>query len=165
MMQNVVTVVWWERKPGDNPAIKFVIFSVLGVMVGLIMMVFLTALRNVGAMALFTVIFAGILTVPAVVARRSFMRGLTTRINDTITEVTGGAGVGLSAKQLRHLATSGEALPLLVCGMPGLRLHVQRVLAVPDDAPEKWQAVITAVPPRAGLASFDRLLDATLKVR
>ncbi|MCP1411350.1 hypothetical protein [Paenarthrobacter sp. A20] len=160
--QDAVTVVSWERKPGDNPVIRFVLFSILGMMVALTMMVFMTGLRNVGSVALFTVAFAGILTVPAVAARRTFMRRLTTRINDTIHEVTGSAHEDLSAKQLRHLARSGEALPLLVSGMPGLRLQVQRVLAVGDDAPERWRAVIMAVSPRNGIASFDRLLAATL---
>ncbi|WP_159706326.1 hypothetical protein [Arthrobacter sp. 18067] len=160
--KDAVTVVWWERKPGDNPVIRFVLFSVLGVMVALTMMVFLTGLRNFGALTLFTVTFAGILTVPAVAAQRSFTRRLTKWINDTIHEVTGSAHEGLSAKQLRHLARSGEAFPLLVSGTPGLRLQVQRVLAVEDDAPERWRAVITAVSPRNGIASFDRLLAATL---
>jgi len=160
--RDAVTVVHWERKPGDEPAIKFVIFGVLGVVMGLILMFFLPAFRSLGALTLFSTVFAGLLTIPVIAAQRSFMRGVARRINDTISEVTGNSGQGLSGRQLNRLIRSGQPWPLMVGGVPGLRLQVQRVLAREEDAPEKWRAVITAAAPRNGMSSFDRLLDAAL---
>ncbi|MEO3941194.1 hypothetical protein V3C41_08955 [Paenarthrobacter nicotinovorans] len=161
--KGTVSVVHWESRTGDEPVVKFVIFGVLGVLIGLLLMVFLPAFRSIGAVAVFSVVFAGILTLPVMAARRNFMRGVTVRVNDTIAEVTGNASEALSVKQLHHLARTGEPWPLLVSGVAGLRLQVQRVLAQDEDAPAKWRAVITAVPPRSGVSSFDRLLDAALK--
>ncbi|MGO4146504.1 hypothetical protein AB4Y77_15610 [Paenarthrobacter sp. YAF11_1] len=163
--KDAVTVVHWERKPGDEPVIKFMIFSVLGVLLGLVLMVFLPAFRSIGALALFTVVFAALLTIPVIAAQRTFMRGVAKRVNDTIDEVTGSSRHGLSPKQLNRLIKSGESWPLMVSGVPGLRLQVQRVLARDEGAPEKWRAVITAVPPRNGMSSFDRLLEAAVSSR
>ncbi|MFJ6456336.1 hypothetical protein [Paenarthrobacter sp. NPDC091669] len=160
--KDAVTVVHWERKPGDEPVIKFVIFSVLGVLLGLLLMVLMPAFRSIGALALFTVVFAGLLTIPVIAAQRNFMRGVVRRINDTIDAVTHSSRHGLSVKQLNRLIRSGEPWPIAVSGVPGLRLQVQRVLAREEDAPGKWRAVITAAPPRNGMSSFDRLLEAAL---
>lgn len=164
LRKDAVTVVRWERKPGDNPTVKFVIFGVLGLVPGLAL-AFMPGMGGFGATALFTALFATILTIPAIAGQRSFMRGLAGRINHTIVEVTGNSRDSLSVKQLRHLIRSGEPLPLMVGGLPGLRLQVKRVLAVNEDGPRTWVATITAVPPRDGIASFDRLLEATLSGR
>ncbi|ASN22029.1 hypothetical protein [Arthrobacter sp. YN] len=160
--KDAVTVVHWERKSGDEPVIKFVIFGVLGLLLGLLLMVFSPAFRSIGALALFTVVFAGLLTIPVIAAQRKFIRGIAKRVNDTIDEVTGSSRCGLSVKQLNRIIRSGESWPIAVSGVPGLRLQVQRVLARDEDAPARWRAVITAVHPRNGMSSFDRLLEAAL---
>ena len=90
------------------------------------------------------------------------MRGLTKRVNDTLTEVTGSPGDQLSVRQFRHMTKSGERLPLLVSGLPGLNLHVARASTLEKNAPEKWVAVFTVVPPENGTASFDRLVAAAV---
>ncbi|BCW47435.1 hypothetical protein [Arthrobacter sp. StoSoilB5] len=159
---DTVEVVRWARKPGDNPIVRFATFSILGVILWLILMIFMPGLRSFGLATIFTAVFATILTVPTVTAQRSQLRGLAKRINDTITEMTDASTDKISPKQLRKLIKSGEPLPLLVNGVPGLQLHVKRVASVKDDAPEKLLAVITVAPVSSGTASFDRLLEAAL---
>ncbi|MBO1266457.1 hypothetical protein [Arthrobacter cavernae] len=163
--RNTVTLVRWSKKPGEDPIIKFIMFSVLGLILCLFLMIFMPGLRSFGAVALFTAIFAAILTVPTASGRRSFMRGLTKRVNDTIGEVTGNPHDQLSVRQFRQLVKSGEQLPLIVNGVPGLNLHVERASTLEKNAPEKWFVVFTIIPPENGPASFDRLLAAAIGAR
>jgi hypothetical protein len=158
--KNTVALVRWSKKPGENPAVKFVMFSIFALILCLILMMFLPSLRSFGAVALFTVFLAALLTVPTVSGQRRFMRGLTKKVNDTIAEVTSTPGDQLSVNQFRHMVKSGEQLSLLVSGVPGLNLHVERITTLEKNAPEKWLVVITVVPPENGTASFDRLLAA-----
>ncbi|MET3921629.1 hypothetical protein [Arthrobacter sp. UYEF20] len=158
--QDTVALVRWSKKPGENPVIKFIMSSIFGLILCLFLMIILPGLRSFGAVVLFTFFFAAILTAPAVSAKRRFMRGLTKRINDTIAEVTSSPGDHLSVKQFRNMAKSGEKLPLLVSGVPGLNLHAARASTLEKNAPEKWVAVFTVIPPDNGTASFDRLLAA-----
>ncbi|YCH06968.1 hypothetical protein ACTAQJ_17985 [Arthrobacter sp. alpha11c] len=159
---DAVEIVRWVRKPGDKPIIKFVTFSILAVILWLILMIFMPALRSVGPALIFTPAFAAILTIPTIAAQKSLLRGLAKRINDTITEMTGSANDKISTKQLRKLIKSGEQLPLLINGVPGLQLQVKRVASAKEDASEKLLAVITVAPVSSGTASFDRLLEAAL---
>jgi hypothetical protein len=159
--KNTVALVRWSKKPGET-FINFVIFSILGLILCLVLMVFIPGLRSFGAFAMFTAVFAGILTIPTVSSQRSFMRGLTTRVNDTIVEVTSTPGDQLSVRQFRQMVKSGEQLPLLVNGVPGLSLQVERASTPKKNSPEKWRAVFTVIPPENGTASFDRLLAAAI---
>ena len=68
----------------------------------------------------------------------------------------------MSVRQFRHMTKTGEQLPLLVSGVPGLNLHVARASTLEKHAPEKWVAVFTVVPPENGTASFDRLVAAAV---
>ncbi|WP_223979358.1 hypothetical protein [Arthrobacter sp. NicSoilB8] len=136
--------------------------SILGLILCLFLMIFLSGLRSFGAVVLFTLCFAALLTVRSVSARRRFMRGLTTRINETLAEVTHSPGDQLSVRQFRRMAKSGEKLPLPVSGVAGLHLHVARASTLEKNAPEKWVAVFTVVPPENGTASFDRLVAAAI---
>ena len=158
--KDTVALVRWSKQPGENPVIKFIISSIFGFVLSLFLMIFVSGLRSFGAVVLFTVFFAALLTVRTVSAQRRFMQGLTKRVNDTIAEVTSSPGDQLSVKQFRHMAKSGEKLPLLVSGVPGLNLHVARASTLEHYAPEKWVAVFTVVPPENGTASFDRLVAA-----
>ncbi|MFJ5696902.1 hypothetical protein [Arthrobacter sp. NPDC093139] len=160
--RNTVTLVRWSKRPGEDPLIRFVLLSVLGLVLCLISMLFLPILRNFSAIALFMVIFPAILTVPSVSSRRSFMRDLTKTVNDTISEVTGARSDRVSVRQFQQLVKSGEQLPLLVNGVPGLNLRVERGSALEKNAPEKWRVVFTVIPPDNGTASFDRLLAAAI---
>jgi uncharacterized protein (DUF58 family) len=163
--KNTVTLVRWSKKPGDDPIVRFVLLSIIGLILCLFSMIFMPGLRNFGAIALFTVIFPAILTVPAVSSQRSYMRGLTKRVNDTIVEVTGTPSDRVSVRQFRQLVRSGQQLPLLVNGVPGLNLHVERASTLEKNAAGKWLVVFTVIPPENGTASFDRLLAAAVNAR
>ena len=160
--KDTVALVRWSKQPGEHPATKFIMSSILGLILCLFLMIFLSGLRSFLAMVLFTFCFAALLTVRSVSAQRRFMRGLTKRINDAIAEVTSRPGDQLSVQQFRHMAKSGEKLPLVVSGVPGLHLHVARASTLEKHAPEKWVAVFTVVPPENGTASFDRLVAAAI---
>lgn len=138
--------------------------SILGMILCLFLMIFLSGLRSFGAALIFSFCFAAFLTLRAASAQRRFMTGLTRRINITIAEVTNRPGDQLSVKQFRHMAKSGERLPLDVSGVPGLNLHVARASTLEKHAAEKWVAVFTVVPPENGTASFDRLVAAAINV-
>lgn len=133
-------------------------FSVFALILCLILMIFIHGLRSLGAVVLFTVTVAALMTGPTVSRQREFMTGLTRRVNDTIAEVTGSAGDRLSVREFRRMVRTGESLPLLVSEVPGLNLHVARVATAEENAPAKWSAVFTMVPPEIGTASFDRLV-------
>ena len=75
-----VALVRWSHKPGENPLVRFVMFSVFALILCLILMIFIPGLRNFGAVVLFTVIVAAVLTSPSVSRRRAFMTGLTKRV-------------------------------------------------------------------------------------
>ena len=90
------------------------------------------------------------------------MLGLTKRVNDTIAEVTNTPGDQLSVKEFQRMVKSGERRSLLVSGVPGLNLHVERMGSLDSNAPEKWLAVFTVVPPENGTESFDRLVAAAI---
>lgn len=160
--RNAVTLVRWTRKPGQDPFIKLVLFSIFGLMLCLLLMIFLPFLRSFGAVATFTAFFAVILTAPTVSSQRGFTEGLIKRVNDTISEVTGSPGNQLSVKEFRHLVKSGEQLSLPVSGVHGLGLHVERATALEKNAPERFAAVFTVIPPENGTASFDRLVAAAI---
>jgi len=160
--QSTVALVRWSRKPGENTLVRFVMFSVFALILCLILMIFISGLRSFGAVVLFTVILAAILTGPAVSRQRAFMTGLTIRVNATIAEVTGTPGDQLSVKEFRRMVNSGERLPLLVGGVPGLSLHVERVASQETETPEKWFALFTVDTPESGTASFDRLVAAAI---
>ena len=160
--KDAVAVVRWSKKPGESPASKFIRFSVFGLILGLILMTILPGLRSFGALMLFTACFATLFTVPAVQRRRDFVRGLTKRVNDTIAEVTDTPGDRLSVKEFERMVKRGEQRPLLVNGVPGLNLHVERIVTPEKVDPGKWLAVITVVPPESGTDSFDRLVAAAI---
>ncbi len=160
--KDTVALVRWSKKPGESPVFKFILSSIFGLILCLFLMIVLPFLRSFGAMVLFTFLFAALLTVRTVSAQRRFMKGLTKRVNDTLAEVTSSPGDQLSVKQFRHMTKSGEQLPLLVSGLPGLNLHVARASTLERNAPEKWVAVFTVVPPENGTASFDRLVAAAV---
>jgi hypothetical protein len=160
--RNTVTLVRWSRKPGEDPLIKLVLFSILGLILCLISMIFMPGLRNLGAVIFFTIILPAILTVPVVSSQRSYTQELTRTVNDTIAELAGTPNSQLSARQFRYLVKSGEQLPLLVNGVPGLNLHVGRAATLQKNSPQKWLAVLTVTIPENGTASFDRLLAAAI---
>ena len=160
--KNTVAVVRWSTKPGDNPVMRFVAFFICGLALCLILLMFIPGLRSFGAVVWFTVFFAALFTIPRVSDQRRFVQGVTRRVNDTIAEVTNTPGDQLSVRQFRRMVKSGERLPLLVCGVPGLNLHVERVATPGKNTQEKWQAVLTVVPPENGTANFDRLVAAAI---
>jgi hypothetical protein len=161
--RNTVALVRWSTKPGDNPVVRFVVFFTGVFAMCLILLMFIPVLRSFGAVVLFAVFFATLFTIPAASDQRRLMQGLTKRVNDTVAEVTCTPGDQLSVKEFRHMIKSGEQRPLLVSGVPGLNLHVERVAMPGKNSPEKWLAVLTVVPPENGTASFDRLVAAAIE--
>jgi hypothetical protein len=160
--RNSVTLVRWTKMPGQDPVARLVLFSIVGLLLSLVLMAILPGLRSFGAVALFTAFFAVLLTAPTVSSQRRFTQGLTRRVNETIVEVTGMSGDRLSVKQFRGLVKSGERLHLPVSGVPGLSLHVERAPTLEKNAPEKFSAVLSVIPPDNGTASFDRLVAAAI---
>ncbi|SFT68973.1 hypothetical protein [Arthrobacter sp. ov118] len=160
--KNKVALVRWTTKPGDNPVTRFVVFFIGVFALCLILMMFIPILRSFGAVVLFTVFFATLMTIPTVSDQRRLMQGLTKRVNDTVAEVTNTPADQLSVKEFRRMVKSGEQLPLLVSGVPGLNLHMERVAMAGKNSPERWLAVLTVVPPENGTASFDRLVAAAI---
>jgi hypothetical protein len=161
--RNTVALVRWSTKPGDSPVVRFVVFFIGVFALCLILLMFIPVLRSFGAVVLFTVFFATLITIPAVSDQRRLMQGLTKQVNDAVAEVTCTPGDRLSVKEFRHMVKSGEQRPLLVSGVPGLNLHVKRVAVPSKNSPEKWIAVLTVVPPENGTASFDRLVAAAIE--
>lgn len=159
---NTVALVRWSTKPAEHPVVRFVVLCTFGLVLCLFLMIFLPGLRSGGAIALFTLSFGVLLTLPAVSARRSFMRGLIQRVNDTLAEVSDTPSGQLSARDFQRLMRSGDRLPLLVGGVPGLNLQIERLEAADPTAPQKWLAVFTVVPPEDGAGSFDRLVAAAI---
>lgn len=160
--RNTVAIVRWSRKPGDNPVTRFIALSIFGLILCLFLMIFLPFVRNWGCVALFTIIVPALLTAHAASGRRDYMRGLVKRVNDTVAEVTNTPGDQLSVTEFQHLVKTGEQRPLLVSGVPGLSLQVHRMATAQKDAPWKWLAVLTVVPPENGTESFDRLVAAAI---
>src|SRR6478735_3331475 len=116
--KNTVALVRWSKQPGEHPVTKFIWSSILGMILCLFLMIFLSGLRSFGAVMLFSFCFAAFLTVRSVAAQRRFMKGLTKRINGTIAEITSRPGDQLSVKQFQQMTKSGERLPLDVSGVP-----------------------------------------------
>ncbi|KUM32900.1 hypothetical protein [Arthrobacter sp. EPSL27] len=160
---STVALVRWSRKPGESPAVKFVMFSIFGVVLCLVLMMFIPSLRSAGAVVLFTVCFAALLTVPTVSGRRKFMQGLTKRVNGTLAEVTHSPDGQLSVKEFQRMVKTGERRLLLVSGVPGLGLHVERMATQEKDGNTTWVAVFSVLPPESGTDSFDRLVAAALQ--
>ncbi|MET1065756.1 MAG: hypothetical protein ABWX85_12405 [Arthrobacter sp.] len=160
--KNSVALVRWSTTPGENPVVKFLIFSVFSLILCLFLMIFLRGVASFGAVTFFTVFFAVLLTLPTVQRRRTFLRGLTKRVNDTIVEVTSTPGDQLSVREFRRMVRSGERLPLLVSGVPGLNLHVERLATLEQEGQQRWVAVFSVAPPENGTESFDRLVAAVM---
>ena len=160
--KNTVAIVRWSTKPANNPVTRFVVFGICVFALCLILLMFIPVLRSFGAVVLFTVFFAALITIPTISDQRRIFQGLTKRVNDTIAEVTNTPGDQLSVKEFRHIVKSGERLPLLVSGVPGLYFHVERVATPGKNTSERWLAVLTVIPPENGTASFDRLVAAAI---
>ena len=161
----------WTGRPGEAAGAMFGRFSVVGFVVCLILMLFVPALRDVGATMLFVALFATAFTALGIRAKssseRAFLRRLTGTVNDVILELTADRTQQLSADGLRSLLLDGGSLPLSVNGVSGLRLLVvpQRSPKAKQNARSKADAVTTtriviaATPPDYGIRSFDRLLE------
>lgn len=162
----------WSGRPAQDGGNMFVGFAVIGAVLGLILMIFVPALRGAGALALFTAAFATIFTALAIrgkaSAERRFLADLTAAVNDIIVGLTGNVAQRLSVEQFRSLVEGGKPVPLPVNGVPGLELCAIREHPPVRNPAVKGTAkvvlttrvVITAIPPDYGITSFDRLLAA-----
>lgn len=163
---------------------QFIILSVLGFILCLILMIFIPGLRSAGAVLLSTGIFAAALTTwvgrSTLSRNRAFLAKLTGRVNDAIIDLTDSHSNHLSVEQFRQLILTGNSHPLSVNGVPGLDLVVikKRVaVEVPGAKPlasaqkdggrpsttasTEWRVVVNVTVPEYGISSFDRLLSAT----
>jgi hypothetical protein len=131
-------------------------------MICLAIMLFLPAFKGADALILFAGTFATILSIPAFMERRTLTRGVTSRINESLTEITGTAEHQLSARDLWRLMDSGKPRPIPSAGIPGLCIKVRRAPTLIEGARDTWTAVVFAGPLKTGTASFDRLLEAAI---
>lgn len=188
-----ITVVEFTSKEWNNNA-SFSIwtlfgfsvgFSVMGLVVALILMIFLPGMRSFLAVSLFSaafgIIFGCMLQKSEQSQGRTFLSHFSSKINIILTELGGNELQNITPSQLKKLIDSGEVHPLTVDGVAGLRLFVRedriaRMTLPPASttttapAPQRvgkshpsskrWQVIIATEAPQYGTESFDRLLDA-----
>jgi hypothetical protein len=168
------TSAQWSGRPEQDGVNMFIGFAVIGAVLSLILMIFVPGLRSLGAVILFTAVFAVVFTALSIRGKtsveRKFLEGLTATVNDIIVGQTGNTANRLSAQVFRALIENGKPLPLLVNGVPGLELQaIREQLPVPvrnpvvkrvDNVVRSTRVVITVTPPDYGITSFDRLLAA-----
>lgn len=164
----------WSGHPGQDGVNMFIGFAVIGAVLSLILMIFVPGLRSLGAVLLFTAVFAVVFTALSINGKasveRKFLEGLTETVNDIVVGLTGNTGHRLSTQQFRGLIENGRPLPLLVNGVPGLELRaISEPMLVParnpvvkrvDNVVRTTRVVINVTPPEYGITSFDRLLAA-----
>lgn len=164
----------WNGHPGQDGVNMFIGFAVIGAVLSIILMIFVPGLRSLGAVLLFTAVFAVIFTALSIKGKasveRKFLEGLTATVNDIVVGLTGNTAHRLSTQQFRGLIENGQPLPLLVNGVPGLELQaISEPLLVParnpvvkrvDNVVRTTRVVINVTPPEYGITSFDRLLAA-----
>lgn len=120
----------WTGKLGSE--VFWILFGsgVVGFLVSLIMMIFVPSLRDFGAVALFTALFAISFTAILVAARSSseqaFLRKFTSAVNETIADLSGSAKDQLSVELSRNMIEGGGRLPISVNGVPGLEIEAVR---------------------------------------
>lgn len=188
-----ITVVEFTSKEWNNNA-SFSIwtlfgfsvgFSVMGLVVALILMIFLPGMRSFLAVSLFSaafgIIFGFMFQKSEQSQGRTFLSHFSSKINIILTELGGNELQNITPSQLKKLIDSGEVHPLTVDGVAGLRLFVRedriaRMTLPPASttttapAPQqvgkshpsskRWQVIIATEAPQYGTESFDRLLDA-----
>ena len=81
-------------------------------------MMFIPGLRSFGAVTLFTVFFALLLTLPTSRAQ-AFMLGLTKRVNDTIAEVTTPRATKCRSRNFSAWSKAARGGPSWSAGCPG----------------------------------------------
>ncbi|BCW71872.1 hypothetical protein [Arthrobacter sp. NicSoilB8] len=149
----------WTGQPGKGAGPLFIGAGFMTFIACLVLMIFIEPLRNVFVVIAVCTTVATIWTVADVVskvkAEKSFLAGLTARVNGSILELTGDPNAQISAWRLQQLIQSNGKLPLQINGVPGLELSV-----VPGAANEATRVVAWITPPDYGLASFDLLLNA-----
>lgn len=164
----------WSGRPAKDSGSLFVGLAVIGAILGLILMIFVPALRSGGALTLFAAAFAVTFTALAIWAKasaeRKFLADMTATVNDIIVGLTGNIELRLSPVQLRARIENGKSLPLPVNGVPGLELQaITKQLQEParnpsvkrtDEVVSTTCIAISATPPDYGITSFDRLLAA-----
>lgn len=163
----------WTGPSSGGAGCLFFGFGFAVFLLCLILMVFVLPLRNPFACIAVCTTIATVATVrvrkEATNREQAFLADLANRINPTVLQLTGNPRDGLSTDQLRVLIAGGQSLPLLVNGVPGVELRVDKSTMSPakKDATQKTIPAVTrtrvlagVAAPEYGLTSFDRLLAA-----
>lgn len=162
-------------------------FGVMGLIVALILMIFLSDMRTLSAVALFSatfgIVFGSIFQKAEQSRGKTFLSDFSTKINVVLTELGGNELQNITPSKLKELIDSGTHHPLNVDGVAGLHLRVHenpiarttsrpapnalatataepRQVEKPRSSSKHWRVVITTEAPEYGTASFDRLLSA-----
>jgi hypothetical protein len=150
----------WTGDPGKGAGSLFFGAGFLTFLLCLLLMIFIEPLRNFFVLVGVCTLVATTWTVADVVSRakrdKSFLSGLTARVNGSILELTGDPNAQISAWKMQQLIQhGGSSLPLHINGVPGIELKV-----VPGKENEATRVVALRTTPDYGLESFDLLLNA-----
>lgn len=167
------TSAQWDGKRGFRARRLLAEFTAVRFLVGFAVFAVLARLGAFGAVAI-TLGVAALLwwILSGDKVRQKFVDELIADVNESIVGLTGDATAGLSRKTFESLCSSGGRVPLPVSGVPGLELGVVSdrpamerlaVVARADETVRTSQVTVFVTPPDYGTASFDRLLQATLK--
>jgi hypothetical protein len=170
----------WDGQPGKGGCSMFIGSVILGYILAVILMIFIPPLREGSAATVLALIIGIIITWSGISGtsskQKAFLRNRLNKINDTVLGITGNPNDRLSTSDLRSLIERQRSRPLLVNGVPGVELRaVQSKAPGPTRTvqvkgkPAQYQTepvitttiLIEMTAPDLGLASFDRLLDAS----
>ena len=144
-------------RSGKKAAALFMGSGFLTFIACLFMMIFIAPLRNIFVVILLCTLVATVVAgVPyghEVKREKTFMTGLTDRLNEAILELTGDPTVRISTWDFQQRIDYGGSMPLNINGVPGLELKVV------GEKPGPWQVLAVVTQPDYGLDSFDLLLD------
>ncbi|MDQ0679740.1 hypothetical protein QFZ30_003122 [Arthrobacter pascens] len=153
----------WHERPRVFSV--FLVTAFIGFFVSLFLLLLIPGFRSPAAVLLFVSTCATICTPLLIAAQLSveeaFLSRFTEKVNGTILELTGSRSDSLTARQVRALIENGEALPLLVNGVPGLDLRFIREQAWDKrkaDDPQPIRTMFTVERLRAVLRSGGRQL-------
>lgn len=150
----------WTGQPAKEAGNLFIGAGFLTFLACLLLMIFIEPLRNFAVLVSVCTLVAIVVTVADIVskvrAEKSFLVGLTARVNGSILELTGDPNAQISSGKLQQLIQDNRrAVPLQINGVPGLELKV-----VSGKENEATRILALRTTPDYGLKSFDLLLNA-----
>lgn len=170
----------WDGRPGKSGFTMFFGGMLIGYVVALILMTFISPLRSGSAATVLALIIGVAITWMGIAGnastQKAFARNLLETINDTVLGITGNPNDRLTAAHLRSFTEGEKSRPLLVNGIPGIQLRAVRSRTMAPQRPVRLQGspiqnqpapIVTTIilldmtAPDLSVDSFDRLLNAT----